>query len=392
MSIGVCRVQKVSGAGNVTGCQIHNRREREHSNTNPDIDFTQSMNNFSLMEESKKPYNILIDERLKTAYKGKRAIRKDAVKMCEILFTSDTQFFEQLTPTEIKQYFQDCYNFACNRYGKENIISAIVHLDETTPHLHLDFVPLTSNGRLSAKEILGVKADLQKLQDDFYQKVSSKYGLERGNRADLENNEPTKKHLTTLEYKLKTTKDNLKKAENKLIQTEEQIKQSSEALRALQGEVLTQQQVNTLNGKKTLTGALKGISYEDYLSLKKTASTAEKRKDKINTLTTENNDLKEQIKQLQKDLQEAKTARFGYIMLQKNKQAMEIEEKYKKYIYREIPINAELVKNIQNKVCCQIVQNNGKYIIKCPFSEIALLDNLLNNLLKQKHKNNDISR
>lgn len=269
MSIGVCRVQKISGAGNITGCQIHNRREREHSNTNPDIDFTQSMNNFSLLDKTNKPYNLLIDERLKVAYKGKRAIRKDAVKLCEMLFTSDTQFFKNLSPKETKQYFQDCYNFACERYGKENIISAVVHFDETTPHLHLDFVPLTSDGRLSAKEILGVKADLQKLQDDFYNQVSSKYGLERGNRADLENNEPTKKHLTTQEYKLKTTKDKLQQAQSELIKTEQQIKQSSDTLETLQGRILTQQQVNALNGKKSLTGALKGISYEDYLSLKK---------------------------------------------------------------------------------------------------------------------------
>jgi predicted nucleic acid-binding Zn-ribbon protein len=333
MSIGVCRVQKVSGAGNVTGCQIHNRREREHSNTNPDIDFTQSMKNFSLLEKTNKPYNVLIDERLKVAYKGKRAVRKDAVKMCEMLFTSDNLFFEQLSSTEIKKYFEECYNFACERYGRENIISAVVHLDETTPHLHLDFVPLTADGRLSAKEILGVKTDLQKLQDDFYNQVSSKYGLERGNRADLSTGEPTAKHFTTQEYKLKTAKDKLQQAEKELAETKKLVEQSSEALQALQGRVLAQQEVNALKGKKTLTGGLRGISYTDYLSLKKTASYVDKAKSKVKRLETEKDELTEQIKQLHSDLQEAKTARFGYIMQQKNTLVKEIEEKYKKYVF-----------------------------------------------------------
>lgn len=399
MSIGVCRVQKISGAGNITGCQIHNRREREHSNTNPDIDFTQSMNNFSLLDKTNKPYNLLIDERLKVAYKGKRAIRKDAVKLCEMLFTSDTQFFKNLSPKETKQYFQDCYNFACERYGKENIISAVVHFDETTPHLHLDFVPLTSDGRLSAKEILGVKADLQKLQDDFYNQVSSKYGLERGNRADLENNEPTKKHLTTQEYKLKTTKDKLQQAQSELIKTEQQIKQSSDTLETLQGRILTQQQVNALNGKKSLTGALKGISYEDYLSLKKTASLVAKAKTKVKSLKQENERLENQVKQLNIELQEAKANHFGYIMQRNNAITKKVEEKYKTYIYREIPIDNVLLEKIKNKVCCQYIKDKDKnkgsdrYIIKCPFSEIDLLDKIIEqHLEKISYKDIEITR
>lgn len=390
MSIGVCRVQKISGAGNITGCQIHNRREREHSNTNPDIDFTQSMNNFSLLDKTNKPYNLLIDERLKVAYKGKRAIRKDAVKLCEMLFTSDTQFFKNLSPKETKQYFQDCYNFACERYGKENIISAVVHFDETTPHLHLDFVPLTSDGRLSAKEILGVKADLQKLQDDFYNQVSSKYGLERGNRADLENNEPTKKHLTTQEYKLKTTKDKLQQAQSELIKTEQQIKQSSDTLETLKGRILTQEQVNALNGKKSLTGALKGISYEEYLSLKETASYVDTKNNTINDLKQEKNALVKEIKRLNSEIQNMISQQKTELLCESDRVRKEVEKEYQNYVFFKIPLSFD-IENLTHNICCAFIKDykKGCYILKCPYSESELLEDYIQNLeLEQDIQNN----
>ena len=97
MSFGICRVQKIKGAAGVVGLQLHNRREREHSNSNPDIDRSRSGLNYSLIDEQSINYNRLIDERLKQAYKGKKAIRKDAVKMCEMLFTSDGDFFSRIS-------------------------------------------------------------------------------------------------------------------------------------------------------------------------------------------------------------------------------------------------------------------------------------------------------
>ena len=151
MSFGICRVQKIKGAAGVVGLQLHNRREREHSNSNPDIDRNRSALNYSLTDNRTMNYNKLIDERLKQAYKGKKAIRKDAVRMCEMLFTSDGEFFNRISEQEQRQFFLDCFEFAAQRYGRENIIAATVHLDEATPHLHLDFVPLTPDGRLSAK-------------------------------------------------------------------------------------------------------------------------------------------------------------------------------------------------------------------------------------------------
>ncbi len=310
MSFGVCRVEKVKGAAAVAGLQLHNNRERQHSNTNPDIDRSRSELNYSLIEQSTHNYNKMIEERLKQGYKGKKAVRKDAVRMCEMLFTSDGEFFARLSAQEQRQFFLDCFEFAAQRYGRENIVAATVHLDEATPHLHLDFVPLTHDGRLSAKEVLGGRKEMQQLQDDFYAIVSSKYGLDRGSRADLESGEHSRKHLETAEYKEKLARDRTKQAEQteqkaqrriqaarksvaeaekRVVAQQQQVTEYQQRTKELQAEAerlqsllqglqwhfMTAEEVNSLNVQKTLTGALRGITYEECLSLKATASRVE---------------------------------------------------------------------------------------------------------------------
>ncbi len=204
MSYCICRVQKIGGQGAVGGLQIHNQREKDGvSHTNKDIDWSRTEQNYDLHNVHNISYNQQVNKILKQGYKGEKAIRKDAVKLCEALFTSDSQFFEGISETKQKEYFEDCYEFACKRYGKENIVSANVHLDERTPHVHIDFVPLTADGRLSAKEIIGNRQDLQKLQDDFFKFVGEKYSLERGERGSKAT------HLDVIDYKLQTKKNEI---------------------------------------------------------------------------------------------------------------------------------------------------------------------------------------
>lgn len=210
MSVGICRAQKVSGASGGVGAYIHNERIKEHSNSNPDIDFKRSSENYHVGEyDNALTYNQRTEKRLAEGYKGKKAVRKDAVKLVEVLFTSDKAFFES-QPDNGRAYFKDCLTWASERFGEDNIIADVVHLDEATPHMHLDFVPLTEDGRLSAKEVLGDKKKLQELQDDFYEKVSKKYGLDRGQRADLDAGESGRKNLSVQEMKLKTLQEDIK--------------------------------------------------------------------------------------------------------------------------------------------------------------------------------------
>ena len=96
-----------------------------------------------------------------------------------------------------RQFFEDAYKFLSDRYGAENVISATVHMDERTPHMHFNFVPVTRDGRLSAKDVL-TKTQLIDQQTAFYEQVGVKYGLERGERKD---SGKRRLHLETAEYK-----------------------------------------------------------------------------------------------------------------------------------------------------------------------------------------------
>ena len=205
MSYGIIRIAKVA-TGAIGGAQIHNERKSDHSNTNPDIDFSRSANNLQLPLEKgyleQLPYHKRISEVLRMERKDTKTIRKDAVKMCEVLVTSDTPFFDALTSGQTKDFFDTAYAFLCDRYGRKNMIAATVHMDERTPHMHVDFVPVTKDGRLSAKDVVGFQKDLSRLHDDFFQQVGKRYGLERGQKA-TETGEK-KYNLTVTEFKAQT--------------------------------------------------------------------------------------------------------------------------------------------------------------------------------------------
>lgn len=271
MSIGICRVQKIGAAKDIAGIQIHNRRERTNSNTNPDIDHARSSQNYTLTvtpnedfkdgmsirfsdapQATDKPYNALIDERIKQGYTGKKAVRKDAVRCCEVLFTASGDFFDQ-NPKLTKHFFRLCVAFAAKRFGIDNIIAATVHMDEETPHLHLDFVPLTADGRLSAKSVLGGRKEMQQLQDDFYEQVSRRFGLERGSRADLDAADPDeqpRKHLTTRELKAATAAQ-LAEQEQLIDLNQTELQALEQALDGVQEQLReVRRQLNQLDAEK----------------------------------------------------------------------------------------------------------------------------------------------
>lgn len=237
MSYAICRVKKIKGASSVNGVQIHQKRERQ-SLTNSDIDFSRKHLNYSLIKESNKSFNILSDERIKNGYKGTKSIRKDAIKVVSALFTSDNEFFQEKPPHEQQKFFENCYDWACEKWGKLNIFSAIVHMDEKTPHLHIEFVPLTADGRLSAKSVLGGRVDLQRMQDDFWRKVGKPWGLERGERAELDDPtaEKPRKHLETVALKQQTVAE-VKALESKKAQLNAECRVITEHLAAIDWEL-----------------------------------------------------------------------------------------------------------------------------------------------------------
>ena len=160
--------------------ESHNERTKEKYASNPDIDTTRSHHNFHLVTPERK-YRAEAEKQIAEA--GCRT-RSDSVRVVEALVTASPEFFKGKKKSEVKAYFTEALDFIEKHQSKETIISAVVHMDEKTPHMHLCFVPLTEDKRLSAKEIVGNKKKLTWWQDEFWKHMVKKYpDLERGESA-----------------------------------------------------------------------------------------------------------------------------------------------------------------------------------------------------------------
>lgn len=180
----------------VRGIQSHNRRERE-SHSNPDIDYGRSSQNCEFCATFSDNYLQAIQNRIDDLLLVK-AVRKDAVHMCGIIISSDKTFFDQLKPEKTRRFFEEAANYLTEFVGKENVISAMVHMDEKTPHMHFLHVPITRDGRLCAKDIY-TKAALKKLQDELPKHLQKcGFQIERGVEQQKGS---AKKHLDTREFK-----------------------------------------------------------------------------------------------------------------------------------------------------------------------------------------------
>lgn len=180
----------------IRGIQSHNRRERE-SHSNPDIDYIRSPANFELCDNPSANYGQSIQNRIDDLFMVK-AVRKDAVHMCGLIICSDREFFDKLTPEETRKFFEEVKIYLTEFAGKENVISAMIHLDEKTPHMHFLHVPVTKDGRLCAKDIY-TKKSLKKLQDELPKFLQGKgFLIERGVEQVKGS---AKKHLDTREFK-----------------------------------------------------------------------------------------------------------------------------------------------------------------------------------------------
>ena len=176
----------------VAPVERENERDENYISDNPQIDRARTKDNYRLISHT-ETYTEFINYRLKEL---NLFPRKDAVVMNSFVVGSDKTFFDKMGKMQRYNFFSDCTKFFTERYGKENIISAVVHLDETTPHMHLNLMPITPDGRLCSKQLFD-KPQLQQLQTNFYEEVGKKYGLQRGKEGSQ------RKHLSTAEFKAK---------------------------------------------------------------------------------------------------------------------------------------------------------------------------------------------
>ena len=189
----ILRFAKYKGP-EISGIEAHNERTKEKYASNPDIDPTRTHLNFHLIKPQDK-YRAESNRQIKEA--GCRT-RSDSIRVMEALFTATPEFFKGKKRSELKEFFGEALEFIKQNQAPETIISAVVHLDEETPHMHLCFVPLTEDKRLSAKDIAGNKKKLTQWQDKYWEHMVKKYPtLERGETAS----ETGRKHIPTRVFK-----------------------------------------------------------------------------------------------------------------------------------------------------------------------------------------------
>lgn len=215
-------------SGAVGGIQSHNNREHEPK-TNPDVDMSRSEDNYDLI--SCDNYKRSIKEKLSNLVESSRAVRKDAVVVCNFIVTSDNETMNALGADRQREFFQDSVKWFSDRYGADRVLNATVHMDETTPHLHIGVMPITQDGRLSAKAIF-TKTEMKAIQTEFARDVGEKYGLERG----VEGSERT--HLSEARFKeqkaLEMANEHGAIAQEFRVLTEDCKQELSEATRSLE--------------------------------------------------------------------------------------------------------------------------------------------------------------
>ena len=179
---------------NLSGIYRHN--ERKNTNySNKEINKQNSKLNYSI----KAPYSTYekIFRDIRKNYNLKGMIKKVSNVMCEFIITSDKDFFESIGEEETKRYFQTAYKFVAsyNNLGEDFIVSAKVHLDESTPHLHILFIPVVRKKDKDGNSIIKIacseywkgKDSYRKLQDNFYSYMTkSGFNLERGSKEENE--------------------------------------------------------------------------------------------------------------------------------------------------------------------------------------------------------------
>jgi hypothetical protein len=322
LSYSIFRVKGITNTGAFSGLCKHDKERI--STTNPDINQEKSIDNIDLIECNmtyKEKFNLITADMREDHNKRMETMRSDRVKTfeqyintsknnvgTEMIFTSDEDFFKSMSREEIKEWAQESLKFVTDNIGikEENIIHAVVHMDEKTPHMHVVCVPLAYDYDKRAKEerwsinqtkFIGNRSKLSKLQDKYNEVMNQKgYALERGDKGTL------KQHKETIDYK----KEQIQKEVKSLSKSEDHIK-------SIIGKL------NDVEVKQKAFSDKLTISKEDYSILMQLAKQGESKllentsmKAKINTLTEDKNKFKDLYNTVSDELKETKVKAAAY--------------------------------------------------------------------------------
>lgn len=219
MSYAIIRNEKLTRVQAMGAYKHNERKTKNHSNKN--IDSSKTELNYYL-KKNELSY-IKEFDRIKEKYDLKGQIRSNSNIMCEMVFTSDQKFFAEIGYEESKRYFKESYDFICKykNLGEQNIISAVVHMDEDTPHMHLLFIPVVHTtdkqgnkiDKVCCRDFWRGKNSYRDLQNAYFKHISEKgFKLKRGELVEITNRE----HYSVQEYKKITNFENTKELINSI--------------------------------------------------------------------------------------------------------------------------------------------------------------------------------
>lgn len=287
----------------ITGIQKENTRTATEYNNK----VSPGMDVFNVVLKESNNWLQDIDNEIKTA--GAKT-RSNSVLALDTIYTASPDFFTGRNNAENDKFFRDCLKFHESHFG--HIISAVVHYDETTPHLHIISVPLTKDGRLSARDVIGNKAKMSKTQDAFFEQVGKGYGLERGIHMD---GQEKKQHISAQEHELREIKQKIAREQEKL----EAIEHSEETARTRardyrQTAAELQKQIEVLQEERNK-------QHKSLLLLTEAANNKQKEVKHLNYTLQEK---RSEFEAIQKDLEEIS----GYLSKAEQNRAQEIANRW----------------------------------------------------------------
>ena len=253
---------------------------------NPNIDLSRSHLNYCIEDLAPDHLSRRVKERISQLHLKKRP-RSDAVGIEDIIVSASVDFMLQLDCDTREQYFRDSFHFFQRRYGKENVMYCQCHMDESNPHIHIGIVPITPDGRLSAKSLFCPKT-LEQLQTDFHHEVSQHYGLERGEHH-------SKKYLPLQQFKAQQAKNKAQLFANDLHLADishQKIEEADQAAHfSTKGFIFTSEDRDNIE-----------LPIKHYLYLKETSEESSKMAVTIHSLQDDNRQLKHDEFQARSDL------------------------------------------------------------------------------------------
>lgn len=294
----------------ITGIQKENTRTATEYNNK----VSPGMDVFNVVLKESNNWLQDINNEIKAA--GAKT-RSNSVLALDTIYTASPNFFQGKTNQQNDDFFKDCLQFHQEHFG--HIISAVIHYDETTPHLHVVSVPLTKDGRLSARDVIGNKSKMSKTQDSFFEQVGRGYGLARGIHMD---GQEKKQHISAQEHELREIKQEIAREKEHL----EAIEHSEESARiraqkCRQTAAELQKQVEVLQEERSK-------QHKSLLQLTEAANNKQKEVKHLNYTLQEKRDefetITADIKQASKDLEEIS----GYLSRAEQNRAQEIANKW----------------------------------------------------------------